>query len=200
MPESIRDGTGDGNLAKVDANFRLHVQAATISEGANANKSGRAFNINTGVITLTSAADTPVLYVKNSNALDLHISAVAVGIGPTTGGSGGIPKITVIRNPTVGTTIDNTNDVDINSNRNYGSENTLTSVVAYKGATGETMTDGVDHLLLYQTTSGRLFAEIDEILPTGASIGVKVDPQASNTSMDVYVALICHQEDTENTD
>jgi len=62
------------------------------------------------------------------------------------------------------------------------------------------MTDGVDHLLLYQTTSGRLFAEIDEILPTGASIGVKVDPQASNTSMDVYVALICHQEDTENTD
>lgn len=199
MAQSIKDGDS-GSIAKVDSNNRLHIQAVTTPEEWNANKNGRAFNINTGIITLTDAADTPILYVKNSNDLDLHVSAIAVGVGPSTGGSGGIPKITIIRNPTAGTTISNANAVDINSNRNYGSTNTLTSVVAYKGATGETMTDGDDHILFFQTSSGRLFAGIDEVIPKGGSIGVKFDPQASNTSQDVYCALICHQDDEEQKD
>jgi hypothetical protein len=190
----IKDGTGTGELAKVNGDNRLYTQAVTITENDDANKKGLAYNINTGIITLTSAADTPIMYLKNNDDTTLHITAIAVGVGPSTGGSGGIPKITVIRNPTAGTTISNANDVDIKSNRNYGSQNTLSDVVAYKGATGETITDGEDHLILFQTSNGRLFAQIDEILEKGSSIGVKFDPQTGNTSQDVYCALICHQE------
>lgn len=190
----IKDGTGLGALAKVNGGGRLYTQAVTISENDNANKNGDAYNINTGIVTLTDAADTPIMYVKNNSEYPLHITSIAVGVGPSTGGSGGIPVITVIRNPTAGTTISNANAVDINSNRNYGSQNTLSDVVAYKGATGETMTDGVDHLLFFQGSNGRLFATIDEILVKGSSIGIKFDPQASNTSQDVYAAIICHLE------
>lgn len=198
MSTSIKDGDS-GNVMDVDGNKRAHVQATITPEEWAANKNGDAYNINTGVITLTDAADTPILYLKNSNDLSIHVSAIAVGVGPTTGGSGGIPKVTIIRNPTTGTIITSTpTDVDINSNRNYGSKNTLTDVVAYKGATGDTMTDGEDHIIFFQTSSGRLFASIDEIIPKGSSIGIKFDPQASNTSQDVYCALVCHQEDSEN--
>jgi hypothetical protein len=194
MPDMIRDGAGQGYLAKVNGNQRLYTNAITVSEDQQATKLGNSFNINSGIITLTDAADTPVLYVKNNEEQALHITAIAVGLGPSTGGSGGIPKVTVIRQPTAGTIVDNATAVDINSNRNFGSSNSLT-VDAYKGATGNTMTDGTDHLILFQTANGRLFATIDEILPKGSSIGIKIDPQASNTSMDVYAALICHLED-----
>jgi hypothetical protein len=183
MPDTIRDGTGDGYLAKVNANQRLYVSAVVLDENLAATKDGRSYNINTGEITLTDDNETPV-------------SAIAVGLGPTTGGTGGIPVITVVRNPTAGT-ITSGSDVDINSNRNYGSSNTLTAT-AKKGATGLTMTGGVDHLLFYQGTSGRLFATIDELLPGGSSIGVKITPQGSNTSMSVYCAIICHVEDVND--
>ena len=200
MAFTIKDGAS-GNVGKVDANNRFHTSGVEITEEGQANRKGNAYNINTGVITLTDAADTPILYVKNNDDLDLHISAIAVGVGPTTGGSGGIPKITVVRNPTTGTIISTTpTDVDIKSNRNYGASGVATNVVAYKGATGDTTTDGDDHIIFFQTSSGRLFATIEEILPKGSSIGVKFDPQASNTSQDVYCALICHFADKENDD
>lgn len=197
MPDSIRDGSGSGFLAKVNGNLRLYTNSVTVSEDQQATKIGNSYNINTGVITLTSANDTPILYVKNNETQDLHITAIAVGLSPSTGGSGGIPKITVVRGPTAGTIVSNATAVDINSNRNFGSSNTLT-VDAYKGATGNTMTGGEDHLILFQTSNGRLFATIDEVLPKGATIGIKFDPQAGNTSQDVYAALICHLEDAND--
>ena len=191
MTDSIRDGVGTGSRARVNENNRLHVHAVTTSEDSAAGKAGDSYNINTGIITLTDAVDTPILYLKNNESKSLHVEAIAVGMGPSTGGTGGIPKVTVVRNPT---TIDFSADVDIKTNRNYGSEKTL-DITAYKGNTGATMSGGDDHLLLFQTTNGRLFAEIDEIITPNKAIGVKIDPQASNTSMDVYVALICHLED-----
>jgi len=197
MPDMLRSGDGKGFLARVDGNLRLNTHSVTHTASAQANLDGDAYNINTGIITLTDAADTPILYVKNNESRPLFIEAIAVGVGPSTGGSGGVPKITVIRNPTAGTTISNANAVDINSNRNYGSASTLT-VDAYKGATGETMTDGDDHIIFFQNSNGRLFASINEILPKGSSIGVKLDPQASNTSQDVYCAFVCHLVNAED--
>jgi hypothetical protein len=195
MAEMLRDGTGKGFLGKINGNNRLYTQAVIVSEDQQATKKGRSYNLNTGVITLTNSADTPVMYVKNNESIPLHITAIAVGLGPSTDGSGGIPKITVVRNPTAGTIIDTTpTDIDINSNRNFSSSSTL-NITAYKGATGDTMTDGTDHIIFFQNSSGRLFATIDEILDTGASIGIKIDPQPSNTSQDVYTALIGHLED-----
>lgn len=194
MPDIIKDGSGKAYAAKVNGNNRLYTNSITVSENQQGTKLGNAYNLNTGEITLTDAVDTPIMYVKNNGAQTLHITAIAVGVGPTTGGSGGIPKITVIRNPTAGTIVSGATNIDINCNRNYASSNTLV-VDAYKGATGSTMTDGDDCLLLYQTSNGRLFATIDEILPTGSSIGIKFQPQSGNTSQSVYAALISHLED-----
>lgn len=194
MPDQIRDGTGDGYLAKVDSTNRLRSRAVESSEEHAANLLGNAYNLNTGSITLTSAADTPVAYLKNNETTNLIVTAMAVGVNHSTGGSAtDMAFITVVRNPTAGTTISNANAGAINSNRNYSSSNTLTADW-YKGATGETMTDGDDHILFYHSDGNRLFATIEEVLPQGATLGIKIEPPASNTSMEVYVALICHLE------
>jgi hypothetical protein len=193
MSKEIKDGTGSNYAAKVNKNNRLYTNSVTTQENLNATKLGNSYNVNTGVITLTNATETPIAYLKNNEDEDLHIVSIAVGVGPSTGGSGGIPKITIIRNPTTGTITSGSN-VDISCNRNYGSAKTL-SVDAKKGATGSTMTNGADHIIFFQTSNGRLFASIDEVLPKGHSIGIKFDPQTGNTSQDVYAALICHLED-----
>lgn len=195
MSSILQDGAGTGNTAKVDAKNRLWTNSVTKTSVENATDTGTSYNLNTGVINLTSANETAVMYFKNTDASnDIHISAIAIGLGPTTGGSGGIPKITVVRNPTGGTLLDTPTNIDINSNRNFSATDTITGN-AYKGAEGETLTGGTDHIIIYQVANGRLYANIDEKLANGASIGVEITPQPSNTSMDVYAALICHTED-----
>lgn len=185
-----------GFTNKIDAAFRAHVWSTSIDEALAANDAGDAYNINTGIITLTDAAETPILYVKNNETQALHVRAIAVGIEVGASASTTIlPVIKIIRNPKTGTIITSTpTNVDINSNRNYGSANTIT-IDAYKGATGDTMTDGDDHIIFFQGQGGRLFATIDEVLPKGSSIGIKIDPPTGNTSQRVYAALICHLED-----
>tara|TARA_R110000868_G_scaffold186204_1_gene428464 strand:+ start:129 stop:719 length:591 start_codon:yes stop_codon:yes gene_type:complete len=186
----IVDGTGTGNQGKIDLNNRLHTKAITDTEGSDANVTGRAFNINTGELTLTSANESAVLYYKNNEIQDYVVTAIAVGLGPSTGGaSTDIPVIKVTRNPTGGTIVDDATAVDINSNRNYGSSLTLTADT-YKGGTDKTFTGDTDHIIFYQGENGRLFAGIDTVLPKGTSMGITITPATSNTSMTCYAALI----------
>jgi hypothetical protein len=186
MPDMILDGQGKGYRAKVNENQRLYTNSITIEENFSATKLGNSYNINTGIIDLTDATETPIMYFKNNEEQRFHILTVVFAAWTSTGGTGtdGVPKLVFVRNPTTGTIISSPTNVDINSNRNYGSSNTLT-VDAYKGATGDTMTDGSDHILVQLGTSGRTAISIDEILPKGSSIGVKYTPQGSNTSQKV---------------
>ena len=198
MPDTLLDGTGTRSAQKVDAKNRAHTFSITVSAANQANIDGDAYNLNTGTITLTDAVDTPVLYLKNTHdSKIINVSAIAIGIGPSTNAvltNTPLAIVTVVRNPTAGTIISGATNAAINSNRNYGSANTLTADV-YKGATGNTMTNGDDHLYLFQTGPGRLFATIDEVLPPGSSMGIKIDPAPSNTDMMIYAAIIMHVED-----
>ena len=188
----IKDGTGSGKLQKVDINNRAHSYSVSISEAAQALQDGDSYNWNTGNITLTDAVDTPVMYLKNNEDRDLLIDSLALGFKGDTGGSAtDMVEITIVRNPTTGTTITNANNADINQNRDFASSNTFTGLV-YKGATGETITNGDDILFLYSGTGTRLFASIGLHLAKGDSVAVKVKPRASNTSMVMYAALIGH--------
>ena len=193
MPDIILDGSGNGYRAKVDSNYRLFTNAVTIDEDQEATKTGKSFNINTGIITLTDANETPLFYFKNNENSNYHITAIIIGSWTSTGGTGIEPQITIVKNPTGGTIISNANDVSINSNRNFGSSEIL-DALAYKGATGETLTGGLDHLIFVMSTSGRLVALVDEVIPKGLSLGIKYTPQTSNTSQKIYAAIVGHLE------
>lgn len=189
MAEEIIDGTGSGKRAQVDKSNRLHVHSVGETIAENASQNGDSYNINTGLITMTDATDSSLLYFKNQGENDLQISAVGYLLGGSTGGSGNI-FATIVKNPTGGTIVSDAIDVAINQNKNAGSSNML-NVLAYKGGTGKTSTGGQDFYYSLIPSAGRTYvvATGNIVLPTGSSIAVKVQPQTGNTSMDVQIFL-----------
>jgi hypothetical protein len=188
MSEFIKDGKGRGYLASVDDENKLQVRSVTEDEEIHANGLGNAYNLNTGIITLTDANDTTVFYLKNNEENDYIITAVVIGVWASDG-DGLDMNATFIRNPTTGDIITNTNAVAINSNRNYGSSNTLSADV-YVGASGETKVNGDEHILVRIAEESRNFISINEVLPKGTSFAVDILPPTSNTAMNCYVAVV----------
>ena len=189
MDVTIKNGA-NGNIAEVDKKGR--VQTFSISEGLNIESAniGENYNINTGAITLTTANESAVLYMKNNEEKSFIIEEVIIILGASTGGTGDL-QIELIRNPTTGTIVSNAVNVDIVANRNFGSNRELLKDT-YKGAEGYTLTSGEDFSSTTRS-SGSTVVSFDGdviVLPKGSSIGVNVTPQASNTSMVVKVAII----------
>ena len=193
MGTTIKDGGGRGYEARVSSDFRLLSHTITETEEVYANKLGNAYNINTGIITLSDDAETPICYINNSGETkELVVVGLVFGFGPSIGGtSTDMMKITTVRNPTGGTIVSNATAVDILGNRNYGSSN-IADILAYKGATGNTLTGGDDYLLVFAGTRSRSFIDINAIIPKGSSMGIKVQSQSNNTSQEVYVAVVCY--------
>ena len=187
----IEDGKGAGKSAQVDDQNRLRVHSVTETESLHSSEEGQAFNINTGLISITG--DATLLYIKNTEDRDLVIEAIA------TGSFDGIthsddPYLTLVRNPTGGDLISDATAVDMNQNRNFGSSKVL-SVDAYKGKVGGTVTGGNDIAFLQASGGSRGFYTIEFILPKNTSIAVKLTANVSSGSANWYCAAIVYIKD-----
>jgi hypothetical protein len=187
---TILDGTGSGNEAAVDKNNRLQVLAISEGYSIEAAIQGENYNLNTGSISLTSSNKSAVFYLKNNEDKAFIIEDIIVILGASTGGTGDL-VVDVVRNPSTGTIISNAVDVDIVANRNFGSNRPLTAD-SYKGVEGDTITDGSDFADTTRSSAGTVihFDSDVIILPKGSSIGINITPQASNTSMNVKIAIV----------
>ena len=185
----LNSGAGKNYSAEVDVTNKLAVRSITESESVESTDLGNAYNINTGTIGLTSSTESAILYYKHNEDQPIIIEALAVGIG-SAGTVTDSSVITLIKNPTAGTIISGATAVDMNQNRNFASSNTLLNSLAYKGAEGNTFTDGDDVGIFYQSAGGRLFAAINFELRKGNSIGVKIDTNTSSGTTNVYAALV----------
>jgi len=194
--EQVQDGTGKGYLAKVDSDNRLYTKSVVSTEQEHESSNGLAYNINTGIITLTNATKTPVLYLKNNEEFDLIIDTVLYMTGASTGGSGNV-LVEIVRNPTAGTIVSGASDVEMNVNRNFGSTRSL-SANAYKGATGNTLTDGVKFIeSILSTATQRVAVSVGAvIIPKGSSMAIQITPPTGNTSMATEWAISCYLSDT----
>jgi hypothetical protein len=200
MAEEIIDGTGSGNLSRVDKNNNLHTFSIIEDEQKQAAEKGNEYNINTGTIAFStnSTTRTTVLYIKNDEESDLILTSIFVGLGTRSATVSDAANIFIVRNPLTGTTITNANDVDMKSNTNFSSSNTLsTTTLAYKGADGEgTTSGGTDHALLYMT-DGRLAANLNIELPKGASMAIEFDGNTSG-AFNMYAAVSGYIKDVNN--
>jgi hypothetical protein len=193
MSFTIRDGIGSGKEAKVTNDNRLSTTSVTETEADRATDLGTRYNINTGTVTLTDAANTTVLYIKNNEDSDLIVTALIYNLGNSTGGTGDL-TVDVIRNPTTGDIVTNANDVDILQNQNHGSTRPLVADT-YKGATSEAViTDGdVTISTLSASGTGRIVIALGALtLQKGSTLAVNVTPQTSNTSQGVQIAAACY--------
>ena len=188
MTDMIKDGTGQGYLVQVDSDNKIQTRSINETAELDANENGDAYNLNTGVVNLTDTSETTLIYLKNNETRDFVITAVAIGVWGSANGDGEDMIATFIRNPTTGDIISGS-DVDINSNRNYGSQNSLTADVK-KGASGDTKVNGDNHILVRIGESSRSFIGINEIIPQGASFAVNITPPTGNDGMNCYVAVI----------
>lgn len=190
MSEVIKDGTGTGNVAKVDENNRLYTLSVSEGYSIEATRIGQNYNLNTGEITLTSANKSAVAYLKNNSDKDFVIEKVLVILGASTGGTGDL-RVDLVKNPTAGTIVSGANNFDVIENRNFGSNKALEGLT-YKGAEASTITDGDLFADTTRTTAGTVVSFDSDVIfiPRGSSIGVEVTPQSSNTSMGVKVAII----------
>jgi hypothetical protein len=197
----LKDGTGTGSTAHVNEAHMLRTFAVTENEQAHATEKGNSYNINTGTIALTGTSESALLYFKNGESplngnSDYVVVAIAVGMGTRSGNVSDSAAITIIAGPDTGDIISDATAVDMKSNANFGSNNTLSSnSLIYKGKDGGTISGGRDHALLYMT-DGRLFAPLSIELPVGASVGVKIDLNTSGGA-NVYCALIGYRKDGE---
>ncbi len=184
----IDDGTGSGNKSKVDSDNRLHTNAITRTELELAVLLGNAFNVNTGLITLTNAGvNNGIVYYKNTGNEDLIISEILIIIGSSTGGSGD-GTINVYKNPTTGTLISGTLAVESNVNRNFSNFKSL-SADLYKGATATTVTNGdVFGSTVRNGSSVINFTSSPISLGKGNSLAITYSPPAGNTSQSIRIA------------
>jgi hypothetical protein len=190
----FEDGSGKGYGAKVDKNNRVHTQAVTESEAIHSVGDGTAYNINTGLISITG--DATLQYIKNNEDEELFIEAIAIGSFEGICHSDD-PYITIVRNPTGGDLICDATAVSMNQNRNFGSNKALLAD-NFKGKVGGTLTGGADLGILQVTPGGRSFYTINLSLPKGASMGIKLTANRSSGTANYYCALIVHLKDPEN--
>jgi hypothetical protein len=192
MSESICDGTGDGFKAKVDKLHRLHVDSVTFGRSELEVELGNGFNTNTGILNLTTANKSGVLYFKNLEDSPVVITTMFYLFGESNA-SGGEVLVDVLRNPTTGTIISDAVDAEMAGvNRNFGSSKLLEADI-YKGGEGKTFTNG-EKLIesLFSNSPNRHTLRVgDLVLPKGSSIGFNITPPAGNTDMNVEFAFSC---------
>ena len=181
----IDDGTGNSSQAKVDEQNNLHVRSISGPVALYTTIDARSFGVITGPITLTSANESGILYVKCTDAVNpMIVLKQLFYLGPSTGGTGPA-RLKVYRNPTGGTLISGAS-VITPSNLNFGSSLTPSALV-YKGAEGNTITGG--SLIIDVGVNTSFLLSVDDInwlLPNGSSYAVSITPPTSNTSMLVY--------------
>lgn len=198
----IENGVGNAEKALVDGNHQLHVFAVTEDEQNSAAESGQLYNINTGLVALTGTSDSAVLYFKNTESAingesNIIITSVIFGVYDRSATVTDAILATIIRNPTAGTLVDDAADADMVSNSNFGSSNTLDSIVYKASGTGKTLTDGTDHAIVLLNDGRTSVPELNIDLAKGASLGVKIDLNTSGGA-NVYVALVCYRKDGKN--
>jgi hypothetical protein len=140
-----------------------------------------------------------MIYIKNTGDDPMIISALIYNLGTATDATAGVgATIDVIRNPTDGQIIDNTNNAlvgaGVEANMNFGSTNSMTGLF-YKGATSETpFTDGSVCITTFINTAvGRHVIGLGAlVLPKGTAIGINYTAPTSTSAQTVQFAVAAH--------
>ena len=183
---------GDGGVkrALVTNGGRLSVLAAAQDASLVAALNENAYNINTGVITGLSTADSAILYYKHLEDSPLVVDTLVIGLTDADTNNPHVLKI--IKNPSAGTIVSGASAGGIIVNRNFNSVDNLSSSTFYKGANGNTFTNGDDYILAYAGENGRTTLPIATVLKKGNSIGITITPSLATGTIDGYVSLITH--------
>lgn len=183
MSEHIKDGTGNGHLAKVDSDFRLHTHAYTVTINQAATLAGDTFDVSTGVVTLTSDNESGIFYIENTSDDDLLVFEQFLLLGASTGGASNNVTIKYYTGATGGTVISDEVVATVDNRRLLDSKQL--GALSYKGSEAKTLSGGNESSFI---TSG--FNNTSPfVIPPGINIGVSIQPSTGNTSQAVTFGI-----------
>ena len=180
MGFEIEDGTGKGNVAGVDNTNRVLVRSIGETIFQSAAEDGDAFFIGTPLITLTSANESAICYIKNNEDEQLVLGQFFLIAEVTTGGSPNMFRVNWYKNPTSISSGTATSAL----NQNFGSSQGLDADIEY-GVEGSTITGGALAATLSFPIGQFNVIDANLVLEKGSSLVISVDPPAGNTSMPV---------------
>lgn len=180
MAEQILDGTGQGYRAKVDNENRLLTSGINKEIFEYKAEEGDAFFIGTPLITLTTATESAIFYLKNNEDTPILLGDFFLIAEATTGGSPAMFRVNWYKNSTSISSATSTTAL----NQNFGSSDTLDATVQY-GAQGSAVTGGslVASLSFPISRFNSLPANL--VLEKGSSFVISIVPPTGNTSMPV---------------
>ena len=182
MPEQIRDGSGKGFLAAVNSDNQLQTRAVAVAQRLESALDGNYYEVTTGKIELTTANETSLFYIKNSENKVIVIDRVFYDVWESTGGSVG-GTIEYYRNPTY------TGGVAATQyNTEFSSDDQLDATVLTWSVGSPLVLSGNEWWRGYvPVPSSNVVEEGRFVLNTNNTFGISIVPPASNTSM--YVAI-----------
>ena len=184
---TLKDGKGRGFSAGVNSSNRLLTNSITLSEEIAAGQEGLSFAFSSQLVSFTSATASAILFLKNTSETDLIVDRARVMLGTVTGGTGDW-TLTFLRNPTAGTIVTNALTAGI-TNVNHGSSQEPVGSFL-RGVQGDTLTDGTGaNFPVKSTGDNQLVFDLFRVLPTGASIGVRLTPPTGTTAATANVVL-----------
>lgn len=192
MSTIIKDGTGSARSARVDSSNRLAAFATTQQGNVSAKKSGKAFIISSGLVTLTSANESALLYILTNETSDLVVDNIEIQLGQSDG-TGDVIRTDYVVN-TGGTLLSNA-VVSTPFNLNVGASDSLDATV-YRGVEGDTLVGIPAGAAIYQPGT-IITQQSGVIIPKGSDIALSITPPAGNTSMKVVINVQLHLLDAE---
>jgi hypothetical protein len=184
VTDIIKDGTGDGHRAKVDAEKRLHVHSFGVTMPEAAALEGDLYSLTSGVVTLTTDGESAIFYIKNNEDDDLFFTSQFTLIGDASGGED-FATITFYIDPTGGTIISNAIEMDANNAR--FTDTSVLTADTYKGVEGDTLTGASNTLSFVTSTIVQPVTYF--VLPPKKAYGVSITPPTGNTSQSVSFGL-----------
>lgn len=172
---------------KIDATHRAWTASVVEEERQEASVKGDAYSMGANV-TLTSANESALIFVKNNEDQDLIISNISFMVGTSTGGT----KDEFLLQLYVGATALSAGTASAGVNSNFGSNKTLSATVTV-GQEAATVTGGsvAGQALAYVKKSND-FKEEFWVLPKGAAFAFTATPPASNTSLQIIARFSVH--------
>lgn len=183
----IQDGSGNGNWLKINKDLRALTKAISQTEQRHASENGDSYQVGSGVINLTSANESAVLYVKNNEERDFQFTGVNITSSAMTGSSANVFLAKVYLGGTALSAGTSANAL----NNNFGSSKTLDADIT-QGQEAATVTDGTASGAFYIPNETFFATDIAWLIPRGTSVAISITPGASNTSMNVSVTLEGH--------
>lgn len=195
MSNPIKDGTGTGNLVKVDTHNRLHTGSVNRTEVDAAIADGRLFIVSSTLITLTNDVLTPLIYIKNNDDRLLALNLFIMTTGASTGGTGNAYIKTYANLDDSSTIITNAKPALV-GNANPTSTKQFNGEVYY-GATGDTIVGGVQFVtFILQDTEG-LTTPTYSALSKGGDASYAYQAPAGNTSTEISVIMTAYYIDED---